>query len=131
MTRKTNMIAAAAVAAMAAGAGASAPAAADPIPQAASYADLFEPVPDALTRLQTSDTQHAASFQEVQYYGNQDNRGDYRNGDNGGYDSGRNHHHHHSNYRTRRWYQSHGYSYYGGRWQIRPRHHHHHHHNNY
>ena len=113
MTRKTTMIAGAAVAAMAAGAGASAPAAADPIPQAATYADLLQPVPDAMTRLQDADAQHLAGFQQAQYYGD------------------RNHHHHHHNYRSRRWYQSHGYSWYGGRWVIRPRHHHHHHHNNY
>jgi hypothetical protein len=124
------MIAGAAVAALAAGAGASAPVAANPIPKASSYADLFEPVPDAIIRLQASDAQHAATFQEAQYNGNQYNRG-YDRRDDRGYDRGRDHHHHHSNYRSRRWYQSHGYSYYGGRWQIRPRHHHHHHHNNY
>jgi len=112
MTHKITMIAGSAIAAMAAGAGASAPAAAEPIPQAASYADLFEPVPDAMFRLQTADAQHVAGFQEAQYYNN-----------------GRDHHHHHHQVtRSRRWYQSHGYSWYGGRWQIRPRHHHHHHH---
>ncbi len=112
MKRSTVMLSCAATAALAAGTTISSPAMADPIPAATSYADLLEPVPDAMERLAADDAnQPAAHLQLAQYQGN------YHH-----------HHHHHHHHHGRRWYQANGYSYYGGRWVIRPVHHHHHHH---
>jgi len=79
------------------------------IPVAASYAELLEPMPNAMERLQLSDAQAAerpAALIPVQW-------------------AAHHHHHHH----TRRWYLSHGYMWSGGAWIVRPRAHHHYHHN--
>ncbi|HEV2594194.1 MAG TPA: hypothetical protein VGU01_03230 [Sphingomicrobium sp.] len=116
MENKTrNVIGAAAV--IAAGAIAAAPASADPVPPAASYADLLQPVSDAMGRLSADDAARQsapAQFVEAQYVP-------------GG---PVNHHHHHHHHHSRRWYMQHGYIWNGGMWVLRPvrRHHHHHHH---
>lgn len=85
------------------------------VPVAASYAELLEPIPNAVERLQVSDAQAAerpAALIPVQWRTYYD------------------HHHHHHN---RRWYMSRGYVWSGRGWVLRPRyhHHHHHHHSNY
>jgi hypothetical protein len=128
MKSRIAMLAGVAAAALASSAAIASPAAADPIPHAESYADLLEPVPDAMQRLQVHDElvgAPAAQVQTVQYW--RDGRDRYDRGDR---DRGRyeHHHHHHSS----RWYRSHGYGWSNGGWyQGRPRyeHHHHHHHN--
>ena len=117
MENKTmNVVGAAAV--IAAGVAAATPASADPIPPAASYADLLQPVPDAVDRLTDADAaRDAAPAQlfEAQYYG-----------------GGQAYHHHHHHHHTRRWYSQHGYYWNGRAWVLRPvRHHHHHHHHRY
>jgi hypothetical protein len=86
------------------------------VPAASSYADLLQPIPNAVERLKIADAQAAAQPKliEAQYYPNQ-------------------HHHHHHHHHNRRWYLRNGYSWYGGAWVLRPRahhHHHHHHHHN-
>jgi len=105
------MLAGAATAVMAAGAMASAPAMADPIPVATSYADLFEPVPNAMERLSADDASQPTAHLELAQWA----PGNY-------------HHHHHHHHHNRAWYLSNGYYWYGGRWVLRPVHHHHHHH---
>jgi hypothetical protein len=98
-----------------------APPAAEPA-VAASYAELLEPIPNAVERLKVADAQEAArppQLIEAQYA---DQHHHHHNNQ---------HHHHHHN---RRWYQQHGYYWFGGQWTLRPPHHHHHHHhhnNNY
>ncbi|HEY3796777.1 MAG TPA: hypothetical protein VGL58_00355 [Caulobacteraceae bacterium] len=83
------------------------------VPVASSYAELLAPVPNAVARLRLADaaqeTTPAPQLIQAQYH--------------------HHHHHHHSHY-TRSWYMSHGYSWFGGRWVLRPVHHHHHHHHN-
>ena len=110
-----NAIGAAAV--VAAGAVLTAPASADPVPAAASYADLLAPVPNAMSRLAADDASRdsaPAQLVEAQYYPN------------GAVDH---HHHHHHHHHSRRWYYQHGYIWNGRMWVLRPvRHHHHHHH---
>jgi hypothetical protein len=159
MKRSTAMLVGAATAALAVSSVATTPAMAEPIPAASSYADLFEPVPNAMARLAADDaSQPAARLQLAQYQGDNNGggydqqhhhhhaQGDYSGGGynqhhhhhqaqgdyNGGYNRGYNQHHHHHHYRNRNrnraWYRSNGYSWYGGRWVIRPVHHHHHHH---
>ena len=124
MKRKTAMLMGAAAALTAAPAlSAQAAAPNEPaVPDAASYADLLQPIPNAVERLRISDMEEQQAAQEapqlIQAQYNQ-------------------HHHHHHHQRSRGWYMSHGYVYWNGAWIIRPawwanrRHHHHHHHNSY
>jgi hypothetical protein len=116
MNRKTAMLMGAA-AALTAGPALAQPAQApaEPaVPAASSYADLLQPIPNAVERLEIADMQEEAApaprLIQAQYYQQQ-----YH------------HHHHHHN---RQWYSSHGYVYLNGAWVLRP-HHHHHHHNSY
>ena len=118
MNRKTAMLMGAA-AALTTGPTLAAPA--EPaIPAAASYADLLQPIPNAVERLKIADMQEdqatpAPKLIEAQY----------------GQPYNQHHHHHHHN---RRWYMSRGYIWMNGTWVLRPRnhhHHHHHHHNSY
>ena len=119
MKRKTAMMMGAA-AALATGPALAAPAAApsEPAePAAASYADLLQPIPNAVERLKIADMQEdnaasAPKLIEAQY-------------------NGYNNHHHHHHHHNRRWYMSRGYVWMNGTWVMRPRHHHHHHHNSY
>ena len=117
MTGKTlSLITAAAIAAGSAAAHASDIVAA-PIPLAHSYADLLEPIPNALERLKAADSQAASEeggLVEAQYS---------PQGPGPAY-----HHHHHHHHHSRRWYMRHGYFWNGGQWMLRPIHHHHHHH---
>lgn len=118
MDRKTATImgAAAALAASPALAGSEA-APAPSTPVAASYAELLEPIPNAIERLRASDAEAAAKPARLilAQYADQHH-----------------HHHHHHHHHTRRWYRQHGYSWSNGAWILGPRpHHHHHHHNNY
>jgi len=113
MDSKSALMLGAAAAALAAG-----PALASPpltaqytaAPVAASYAELLEPIPNAVERLQLADAEAAArppGLIEVQFYPH--------------------HHHHHD----RAWYQQNGYIWANGAWILRPppRPYHHHHHN--
>src|SRR5579863_1578064 len=100
------------------------------VPAASSYAELLQPIPNAVERLRISDLQEVqappARLIEAQYSGQ-------------GYGQPYNHHHHH--HHSRRWYQTNGYVWWNGAWIVRPRwwgrrdyrqrHHHHHHHNSY
>lgn len=81
-----------------------------PVPPAATYADLLEPVPNAVERLKASDAEAAARPQVVQtqYY----------------YHHHHHHHHHHQQYRRGYWW---GGRYYYNGWGPRYRHYHHHH----
>jgi hypothetical protein len=77
--------------------------------QPKSYAELLEPIPNAVTMLKSDDGSRAVPgpVEQVAYY--------------------HHHHHHHHGY-------SRGYSYYGGyspRYYLRRYHHHHHHHSYY
>ncbi|MGH7025232.1 MAG: hypothetical protein ACREEB_16815 [Caulobacteraceae bacterium] len=112
MKRKTAIMMGAAAALTAGPALAAAPAIDQPAaPQASSYADLLQPIPNAVERLRIADAQAAgqpARLIEAQY----------RN----------HHHHHHHHHHDRNWYLSHGYYWFGGAWVLRPRPHHHHHH---
>jgi hypothetical protein len=118
MDRKTaTMLGAAAALATSPALAAPPPSEAPAVPIAASYAELLEPIPDAVARLKASDAEAAARparLIEAQYVNH--------------------HHHHHHHHRSRRWYRTHGYLWSGGAWVLRPvphhHHHHHHHHNN-
>ena len=123
MNFKVTMLTGAALAVMAGGAALASPAMADaPVPVAASYADLLEPVPDAAARIHADDqtAESQAMFQQAQW---------------GGPMAHHHHHHHHS----RGWYRHHGYSWQNGAWFLPPpppppafhHHHHHHHHHHY
>ena len=82
------------------------------LPVAASYAELLEPIPNAVEQLRLADAEAAAQPPRLipaQY--------------------ARHHHHHHHHHYSRRWYRQHGYYWSGGGWALRPRHHHHHNHN--
>ena len=86
----------------------------------ASYADLLEPVPNAVELLKADDAARA-----MQHPADDVQQIDYRGGYYGGYDRGYGpryeHHHHHHNYGERYGYYRRG-----------PyNHHHHHHHQNY
>lgn len=109
-----NAIGAAAV--LVTGAAAGTAAAADPVPVAASYADLLQPVSDPEARLSADNAARESApalFHEAQYARDQ-------------YDH---HHHHHHHHHSRRWYYQHGYVWNGRMWVLRPvRYHHHHHH---
>ena len=118
MHRRTElMIGAAATALTAASPMLATPAAAQPIPPAATYAALFDQVPDAAARLDAADS--TPRLMTVQYAP----------------DGGQmHHHHHHHHHHSRSWYRAHGYVFQGGAWIVRPvahHHHHHHHHSNY
>lgn len=81
------------------------PPSAPAVPAAESYADLLEPIPNAVELLRASDAEAAmrpARLIPAQWV---------------------NHHHHHHD---SAWYQRNGYNWYGGRWVLRPAHHHHH-----
>ncbi len=110
MDGKTATLAGAA-AALAAGPALATEATQPATPVAASYAELLEPIPNAVERLQVSDAQAAerpAALIPVQWA-----------------------HHHHHHHHSRRWYMTHGYMWSGGAWMLRPpppHHHHHHHH---
>ena len=111
MDRKTVILLSTA-AALAAGPALAAPIGpeATPVPTAASYAELLQPIPNAVERLRAADAQAdltPARLIDAQYIA-------------------RNHHHHHHHH-SRGWYLQNGYSWYGGAWVLRPRHHHHHH----
>ena len=83
------------------------------LPVAASYAELLEPIPNAVEQLRLADAEAAAQPPRLipaQY--------------------ARHHHHHHHHHYSRRWYRQHGYYWSGGGWALRPRHHHHHHNHN-
>ena len=122
MDTKSAMLAGAAATVIAASAFIASPAAAEPIPPAASYADLLQPVPNAMERLQADDARQGEARMIQAQYGN----GPYAH---------HHHHHHHHHYRSRRWYLNNGYVWSGGAWIVRPvahhHHHHHHHHMNY
>ena len=119
MDRKIAIMVGAA-AALATGPALAAPATGSPaVPAASSYAELLQPIPNAVERLQIADAQAdsaPARLIEAQYGNGQQ----YNN----------HHHHHHQNH-NRRWYRQRGYVWYNGAWVMRPRaHHHHHHHQN-
>ena len=80
------------------------------IPVATSYAELLQPIPDAVERLKLSDAEAAARPPELILAQWVD-----RN----------QHHHHHSN----EWYRQNGYYWNGAAWALRPAPHHHHHSN--
>ena len=117
MHTKTAMLAGAAATAIAACSAQALPAMAEPIPPAASYAELLEPVPDAFERLRADDAGQA----EPRMIQAQSWSRDYAD-----------HHHHHHHHRSARWYRDNGYRWDGYRWQLRrvnrDHHHHHHHH---
>lgn len=121
MRTKTYMLAGAAAVALT-GSGLLAPAAmADPIPPAASYADLLEPVPDAVARLDADDARGPGDAHLIPAQLHI------------GIGIGHHHHHHHH---SARWYRRHGYYWNGQVWLLAPpprphydHHHHHHHHN--
>src|SRR5579884_3307305 len=117
MDSKTiNVIGAAAV--VAAGASIGVAASADPVPAAASYADLLQPVPDAASRLAADDEARQGAPAEL-----------FKAQYNPGGPVAHHHHHHHHHHHSRRWYYQHGYIWNGRMWVLRPvRHHHHHHH---
>ncbi|HEY5106857.1 MAG TPA: hypothetical protein VII73_08800 [Caulobacteraceae bacterium] len=97
-----------------------APAPATPV--AASYAELLQPIPNAVERLELANAEAASAPRliEAQYV-----------------TPVAHHHHHHHSHHNRSWYRSHGYLWSGGAWMLRPvrrahhHHHHHHHHSNY
>ncbi len=107
MAVKTFWLTSAAAAAFLIGGAVAGQVAAHPIPAAATYADLLEPVPDAGARLAADDQlqMQTAHLELAQY-------------------NVAHHHHHHS----RRWYRANGYSWNGSAWVILQTHHHHHHH---
>jgi hypothetical protein len=113
MNRKTATLVGASVALAAGSAFTAAPAAETSIPPvASSYAELLQPIPNAVERLQAANAEADAQpprLIEAQY--------------------GRQHHHHH--HHNRSWYLQNGYSWFGGAWVLRPRQHHHHHHHRY
>jgi hypothetical protein len=112
MTRKTTMLcSAAAFALIGAMIGPAPSALADPVPAAASYADLLEPVPDARARLQADD-----AMADDKMVGNARM-----------IPAGLNiglginlHHHHHHHHHSARWYRGHGYYWNGRFWMQGP-----------
>jgi hypothetical protein len=93
------------------------PAEATSTPVAASYAELLEPIPNAMERLKASDAEVAARPARLIL---------------AQYPNAHHHHHHHHHHHSRRWYREHGYNWFNGAWILgpppRPHHHHHHHH---
>jgi len=124
MERKTAAIVGAA-AALAVTPALAAPVVAPPVPPASSYAELLQPIPNAVERLKAADAQaeaKPAGLIDVQYHHHHNNY---------------NAHHHHNNYNShhhhnRWWYRHNGYMWFGGNWvtgdYYRAHHHHHHHH---
>ena len=110
MASKTFWLTSAAAAAFLIGAPVAGQVAANPIPPAATYADLLEPVPNAGARLAEDDNaqMQVAHLELAQY----------------NVPTAHHHHHHHS----ARWYRSNGYRWSGGAWVLLPKVHHHHHH---
>jgi len=107
---KEILFAGAATTALLAGLGFASVAEARPVPEADTYADLLEPVPEAADRLAADDAQRGAQPVEMaQVY------------------IGVPHHHHHHHHHHSNWYRAHGYYWNGGGWIVRPRYHHHHH----
>ena len=117
MKRKTTTLVGASIALAAGSALAAAPAAqTSALPVASSYAELLQPIPNAVERLQAANAQADAQpprLIEAQYVAHH-------------------HHHHHHNRHNRAWYLHNGYAWIGGAWVLHPRrdHHHHHHHHN-
>ena len=107
MTAKTAMLAGTALLALITGAcGAASAALADPVPVAASYADLLEPLPDARARIATDD----AVVPQARMIPAGINIGIGVNL----------HHHHHHHHHSARWYRAHGYYWNGGVWVVAP-----------
>jgi hypothetical protein len=120
MKRKTSLLTGAAAATLVAGVAVSSPAMADPIPQASSYADLFDQVPGAQQRLAADDAAQVQTVQDWRWRGRPERYEHH-------------HHHHHQRY-DRRYYESRGYIWNGWQWvprRVYHHHHHHHHHHNY
>jgi len=122
MDRKTAMLMGAAAAALATSPALAALPAGEPaVPVASSYAQLLEPIPNAVERLQIADADtndQPARLIEAQW-AHHHHHNNYNN-----YNNYNNHHHHH--HHSRWWYQQNGYYWFGGAWVLRPRHHHHH-----
>jgi hypothetical protein len=117
MDRKTTTLLGTAAALAAAPGLAAAPQAMQPaVPVAASYAELLEPIPNAVERLQLADTESAAQPPRLILAQYAPAPGPVA------------HHHHHHHHHNRRWYLANGYYWHGGAWVLRPVHHHHHHH---
>jgi hypothetical protein len=115
MDRKTAALAGAAAAALAVSpAAAMAGPSSGPVPAATSYAELLQPIPNAVERLQQADAEAPPQLIKAQVVVGVPH-----------------HHHHHHHHYNRAWYLRNGYYWLGGRWVLRPRHHHHHHHHNY
>lgn len=111
------MLTSAAILALAGGAAVAPMAMADPIPAARSYAELLEPVPDAMARIHADDAMAAGEARMIPAQLNI------------GIGIGDAHHHHHHHH-SRRWYRANGYFWNGQVWILgRPQYHHHHHHN--
>lgn len=87
--------------------------------QASSYADLLEPIPNAVALLKADDGLRAEQMNTSASFQLADWGGDWRGDD--GYNNDHHHHHHH-----RRYDNYYGYYNRGG-----DHHHHHHHHHNY
>ncbi len=115
MRLKNSLLVGAATAALLAGLGFASVAQAKPVPEAETYADLLEPVPNAAERLAADDVQRdsARPVEMAQVYLGVGPVA---------------HHHHHHHHHHNSWYRSHGYYWNGGAWMMHPRHHHHHHH---
>ena len=159
MDAKTaSLLGAAAALATLPAAAQAAPAEVGPLPVAASYAELLQPIPNAVERLQASyAADQEAHLIDVQYgpgplahhhHHSQYNTGPGYGGNGQGYDRhhhsqynagpgyggngqgyDRHHHHHHNQWAHRRaWYLRHGYVWTNGGWVMRPRWHRHHHH---
>ncbi len=125
MERKTAAMVGAA-AALAVTPALAAPVVAPPVPPASSYAELLQPIPNAVERLKAADAQaeaKPAGLIDVQYHHHHNNYNAHHHHNN--YNS---HHHHHNRW----WYRHNGYVWFGGNWVTgdfyRAHHHHHHHH---
>ena len=115
MRLKNSLLVGAATTALLAGLGFASVSQAKPVPEAETYADLLEPVPNAAERLAADDVQRdsARPVEMAQVYLGVGPVA---------------HHHHHHHHHHGSWYRSHGYYWNGGAWMMHPRHHHHHHH---
>ena len=106
MDKTTPLRVAAAISALVAlPAAAAEPSSAPAVPQAQSYAELLDPIPNAAERLRLADAQEEprARLIEAQYYPAPTDH---------------HHHHHHHHWRRHHWRRTH-------------HHHHHHHHSSY
>lgn len=122
MTRKTRILAGTAAFALAGGAVLVPPVMADPIPQAATYADLLEPVPDAMTRIHADD---ALATTRMAIPGGAQM---IPTGIDVGIGINLHHHHHHHHHHHAGWYRAHGYYWNGYGWVVAPPPYWHHHH---